>query len=301
MRTARPAAAASGYVGRFAPSPTGPLHQGSLAAALASCLEARRHDGRWLLRVEDLDRARTLPGMADEHQRTLAACGFEWDGEVLYQSRRSAAYAAAIERLRERGLLYACSCSRRELQAAGDEPAYPGTCRRGPAAPGPTALRLRIDDSAVESWEDAWQGHCEYRLGALGDVIVRRRDGVYAYQLAVVVDDAAQGVTHVVRGADLLASTPWQRAIQRALDLPLLEYAHLPLVAEPGGAKLAKSRRSIPVSGGARAIHDALRLLRQEPPPELAQAGTAELWAWARAHWRPERLRGLATVPALPP
>jgi glutamyl-Q tRNA(Asp) synthetase len=288
------------YVGRFAPSPTGKLHQGSLAAALASCLEARAHGGRWLLRIEDLDSARAIPGMAEEHLRTLAASGFEWDGPVMVQSQRREAYAAAVEALRARGLLYACSCSRRQLEATGDEPAYPGTCRLGPVGPGPTALRLRVDDSAVESWEDAWQGHCEYALGRLGDVVVRRRDGVYAYQLAVVVDDAAQDVTHVVRGADLLDSTPWQRAIQRGLGLPLLEYAHLPLITEPSGQKLAKSRRSVPVDASAGALYDALRLLRQQPPAALAAASVREVWGWARAHWRPQQLRGVASVPALP-
>ena len=238
--------------------------------------------------------------MADEHQRTLAACGFEWDGAVMHQSQRRAAYAAAIDTLRERGLVYECSCSRRQLEASGDEPAYPGTCRRGPTGPGPTALRLRVDDAAVESWEDAWQGHCQYALGRLGDVVVRRRDGVHAYQLAVVVDDAAQGITHVVRGADLIDSTPWQRAIQRGLGLPLHEYAHLPLITEPSGQKLAKSRRSVSVDAGTAAVCVALQLLRQEPPAALARASLGEVWQWARAHWRPERLRGIASVPARP-
>jgi glutamyl-Q tRNA(Asp) synthetase len=288
------------YVGRFAPSPTGKLHQGSLAAALASCLEARAHGGQWLVRIEDLDGGRVIPGMADEHLRTLAASGFEWDGALMLQSQRREAYAAAIDTLAARGLLYECSCSRRQLEASGEEAAYPGTCRDGPTGSGPMALRLRVDDAAIESWVDGWQGPCAYRLGRLGDVIVRRRDGCHAYQLAVVVDDAAQGITHVVRGVDLLDSTPWQRTIQRALSLPLLDYAHLPLITEPSGEKLAKSRRAVPVNAGARAVCDALRLLRQDPPPALNTAGLAEVWSWARAHWRPERLRGIASVPALP-
>ena len=146
----------TGYVGRFAPSPTGSLHPESLAAALASCLEARAHGGRWLLRIEDLDTARVVPGMADEHLRTLEGCGFQWDGAILRQSERRTAYEAAIAVLRERTLLYECSCSRRELEASGDEAGYPGTCRRGPTGPGPTALRLRLQDEAIESWDDAW-------------------------------------------------------------------------------------------------------------------------------------------------
>jgi glutamyl-Q tRNA(Asp) synthetase len=238
--------------------------------------------------------------MADEHLRTLEGCGFQWDGAILRQSRRQAAYEEAIAVLRKRAVLYECSCSRRQIEASGDEAGYPGTCRNGPAVPGPTALRLRVHDEAIESWEDAWQGHCAWRLSRLGDVIVRRRDGVHAYQLAVVVDDAAQGVTHVVRGVDLLDSTPWQRAIQRELSLPLLDYAHLPLVTEPSGQKLAKSHRSVPVDAGARAVCTALRQLRQEPPLELEHAGLAEVWAWAHAHWSGERLRGLAALPALP-
>jgi glutamyl-Q tRNA(Asp) synthetase len=159
-------------------------------------------------------------------------------------------------------------------------------------------LRLRVDDGAIEAWDDAWQGHCEYQLGRLGDVIVRRRDGCHAYQLAVVVDDAAQGVTQVVRGADLLASTPWQRAIQRALGLPLLTYAHAPLIVEPDGGKLAKSHHSIPVTAGAPALFQTLCLLQQQPPSGLAAASIQELWHWARAHWDPGRLQGICSIPA---
>ncbi|MCC7462906.1 MAG: tRNA glutamyl-Q(34) synthetase GluQRS [Gammaproteobacteria bacterium] len=272
------------------------MHLGSLAAALASCLEARARGGHWRVRIEDLDAARVIPGMADEHLRTLEGCGFQWDGAILRQSQRRAAYEEAIAALRSRALVYECSCSRRQLEVLADEAGYPGTCRGGPTGPGPMALRLRVQDAVIEAWEDAWQGPCAQRLGPLGDVIVRRRDGVHAYQLAVVVDDAAQGVTHVVRGADLLHSTPWQRAIQRALGLPLLEYAHLPLVTEPTGQKLSKSRRSVPADAGARAIVTALQLLRQEPPPELERATPAEVWAWAGAHWSGTRLRGMAAV-----
>lgn len=296
--TAESAAQAAACVGRFAPSPTGSLHLGSLTIALASCLEARRHDGRWLLRIEDLDTTRVLAGMADEHLRTLEHCGFEWDGGVLRQSERREVYALAIEELRRQGRLYDCSCSRSQLAAHGEAAGYPGTCRSGPTASGPTSLRLRVEDDAIESWDDAWQGRCTYRLAQLGDVIVRRRDGCHAYQLAVVVDDAAQGVTQVVRGADLLASTPWQRVIQRALGLPLPAYAHAPLIVEADGAKLAKSHHSIPVTAGAPALFQALCLLQQQPPAGLAAAGIGELWCWARAHWNPDRLRGLRSIPA---
>ena len=234
-----------GYVGRFAPSPTGPLHLGSLVAALGSYLDARQHGGRWLLRIEDLDAARVHPGCADEIQRTLEHLGLHWDGPVEYQSHRGALYEEAIQALGERALTYACHCTRRTL-AAGEDGAYPGTCRDRPQAQGPAALRFRVDDAASVSFIDRFQGPAQFAMRALGDVIIRRRDGIIAYQLAVVVDDAQQGVTDVVRGADLLPSTPWQLLLQRALALPTPSYGHLPVVVEPDGAKLAKSRRSLP-------------------------------------------------------
>jgi glutamyl-Q tRNA(Asp) synthetase len=286
------------YVGRFAPSPTGSLHLGSLVAAVASYLDARAASGTWVVRMEDLDREREVAGCAVQQLRTLEAFGLHWDGPVEYQSARSAHYRAALEELQRQGVTFACSCSRREL---ADEGGYPGTCRAGPQRPGPAATRFRVPAGNV-SFEDRLQGPLEFALAERGDVVIRRRDGAFAYQLAVVVDDALQGITDVVRGADLLDSTPWQIALQRSLALPTPRYAHVPLVIEPDGQKLAKSRRSValrPQQAGAE-LWEALRLLRQAPPAKLKLEGVGSVLAWAEKHWRPERLRMIREVPASP-
>jgi glutamyl-Q tRNA(Asp) synthetase len=287
--------------GRFAPTPSGPLHLGSLLAAAGSYLSARSHGGRWLLRIEDLDRDRCIPGLASQFLETLAGFGFEWDGNVEFQSRRSDLYAQAIDRLVREGRCYPCRCSRSSLAALavepGSEPVYPGTCRNDPAAGStPHALRFHIDPGqAPLEFDDAWQGHVRQDCAReAGDFVIRRRDGVAAYHLAVVVDDALQGVTEVVRGADLLSSTPRQVLLQRALGLPVPRYGHLPLLTEPGGQKLAKSRRAVPIDAAAapRQLWEVLGWLEQEPPVALAGAPVAEIWGWALAHWRPARLAG---------
>jgi glutamyl-Q tRNA(Asp) synthetase len=281
------------YVGRFAPSPTGSLHLGSLLAAVGSFVDARHHGGRWLVRMEDLDRSRVIPGAAAAMLRVLEDHGLEWDGEVEYQSARRERYAAALERLGALSLTFECSCSRREREPEpGAAPsAYPGTCRNGPRRPGPTATRFRVGAQSV-SFEDRVHGSCHFELAALGDVVVRRRDGSCAYQLAVVVDDAAQGISDVVRGADLLDNTPWQLALQRALSLPAPRYAHLPLVVEPTGGKLAKSRRSIALSpaDAGRQLHQVLGLLGQDPPAELKLEPPFVILQWAQRHWRPAQI-----------
>jgi glutamyl-Q tRNA(Asp) synthetase len=286
-------------VGRFAPSPTGELHVGSLLAAVGSYLDARHHGGRWLVRIEDLDRARVVPGSAARILRTLETYGLNWDGEVLTQSERTELYAAAAERLTRLGLTFECSCSRRRLQELDDQ-GYPGTCRRGPTAPGPTATRFRLDQETPVRFEDRLQGPCTASGAELGDVVIRRRDGLYAYQLAVVVDDDAQGVTDVVRGADLLPSTAWQIELQRALGLPRPRYAHLPLVVEPDGSKLAKARRSAAADRGdpAAQLLAILGWLRQAPPGELTGEPPGTVLRWAARHWNPDALRGLKTLPA---
>lgn len=288
--------------GRFAPTPSGPLHLGSLLAAAGSYLNVRSQGGRWLLRIEDLDRERCIPGMADEFQRTLAAFGFEWDGNIETQSGRAHRYSAALARLQEAGECYPCRCSRSTLAALalepGSEPVYPGTCRSDPAAGhGPHALRFRIDRSEPPvEFADMWQGHVRQDCAReAGDFVVRRRDGIVAYHLAVVVDDAAQGVTEVVRGSDLLSSTPRQILLQRALGLPTPRYGHLPLLTEPGGRKLAKSRRAVPLAADAapRQLWEVLDWLEQEPPAALMGAPVGDIWRWALANWRPARLAGL--------
>jgi glutamyl-Q tRNA(Asp) synthetase len=284
------------YVGRFAPSPTGALHLGSLVAALGSFLDARRSGGRWLVRIEDLDTARVVPGCSDEMLRTLERFGLHWDGEVEYQSRRIQRYVAALETLKSSGLTFECSCSRRERSNSSDT-GYPGTCRGGPTKTGPTATRFRVPEGSIEL-ADVMQGSCKLELRSLGDPVMRRRDGVFSYQLAVVVDDAQQDITDVVRGSDLLESTGWQLALQGALGLATPRYSHLPLVVEPLRGKLSKSRHSLAVGSAAPTpqLIAALQLLQHPPPAELLQESPRELLAWATNSWQPQRLRGVRTV-----
>ncbi|MGC1387345.1 MAG: tRNA glutamyl-Q(34) synthetase GluQRS [Steroidobacteraceae bacterium] len=273
------------YVGRFAPSPSGDLHLGSLYTAAASYLDARANGGHWLLRIDDLDRPREVQGSADGIIRTLHAFGFEWDAEIVRQSDRTAHYAAALDGLRTRGLTFECSCSRLSL---AEDDRYPGSCRNGPLIPGaPTATRLRVDPGCIQ-FSDRIQG--TYRqdvAAAVGDVIVKRRDQLFAYLLAVVIDDAAAGVTHVVRGADLLDNTPRQIHLQRLLGLPTPAYAHVPVLVEAGGGKLAKSARSVRADGG-QALPQLLRvfeLLGLGTPSGGATSAIGEAWAWAMRRW----------------
>ena len=279
-------------VGRFAPSPSGPLHFGSLLAALGSYLSIRSQGGLWLLRIEDLDPLRTVPGSEDELLRTLERFGLEWDGALLRQSERSAAYEAALEQLAVQGVLFPCSCSRKEILAsaphAGEEgPIYPGTCREG-LRPGQEAraLRLRVDASII-TFVDALYGPYQQNLAEeVGDFVLKRADGLFGYQLAVVVDDGASGVTEVVRGADLLASTPRQIYLQRLLGLPTPAYLHLPLALGDDGEKLSKRhlRYALPDDPGP-ALYSALTFLNQAPPSYLRGAPPTEILAWAIANF----------------
>jgi glutamyl-Q tRNA(Asp) synthetase len=283
------------YVGRFAPTPSGDLHLGSLYAAAASFLDARAHGGRWLLRMEDLDRPREAAGSAASILRTLEAFGFEWDGEIVRQRDRTELYADALQALQDRNLTFECSCSRLQLE---DESRYPGTCRARPSASVPTATRLRVEPGSI-LFSDRIQG--TYRqdvAGAVGDVILRRRDHIFAYLLAVVVDDAAQGVTHVVRGADLLDNTPRQIYLQRLLGLPLPAYAHVPVLTEPDDTKLAKSRRSVRLDGTAALpqLEAVFSMLGLAPPDSLAAAGLAGAWTWATGQWDVKKVPKRLTV-----
>lgn len=251
------------YRGRFAPTPSGPLHLGSLVAALASYLEARACGGEWLLRIEDVDPPRVVAGASASILRTLAAHGFEWDGAVLYQSRRSEAYQEALTRLIDAGRVYACSCSRKriaDLAVPGvDGPVYPGACR-GQAADAAGALRFLLSEQRVV-FHDALLGRVACSVTReCGDFVLKRADGVFSYQIAVVVDDAEQGVTHVVRGADLLTSTPRQIVLQQALGYPTPAYMHLPVVLDARGFKLSKQTLAAP-------------LLDSDPVPALRLAG----------------------------
>ncbi|WP_110669285.1 tRNA glutamyl-Q(34) synthetase GluQRS [Salinicola halophilus] len=234
------------YIGRFAPTPSGPLHLGSLVAALGSWLDARAAGGRWLLRIEDIDPPRCQPGAIDTICRQLEAFGLTWDGDIRYQHDRDAAYQAALDRLAAIGMAYPCGCSRREWQAHAH---YPGWCRTGSLYPDrPQAWRLRTDcgDRPVV-WQDRRLGEQRFDPSAQGDVVLKRKDGLWAYQLAVVVDDADQGITNVVRGADLLDNTPWQRQLQAALGYSQPRYLHLPLVIGDDGQKLSKQNLAAPI------------------------------------------------------
>ena len=292
----------TGYVGRYAPSPTGPLHFGSLVAAMGSYLDARAHGGRWLLRMEDLDPPREVPGAADGILCSLETFGFQWDGEVLYQSRRHAAYAAATAELLAAGAAFPCACSRSEIADSGlhglEGPIYPGTCRQGlPPGREARAVRLRAPDETL-AFEDGLQGSVRQNLAKdIGDFIIRRADGCYAYQLAVVVDDAFQGVTEVVRGADLLLSTPRQLLLQRLLGLPHPRYLHLPVAVNQAGEKLSKQTHAPPLDGQdpGLLLWQTLAFLHQGPPQALRDASIDEIWGWAMAHWRRESLRGIAS------
>jgi glutamyl-Q tRNA(Asp) synthetase len=240
------------YRGRFAPSPTGPLHAGSLVAALASWLDARAHGGRWLVRIEDLDPPREVAGAAHEILDSLAAFGLDSDEAPAFQSGRGALYRQALERLDGAGLLYGCSCSRTEVAAAQQRlglPAhvYPGTCRGRPAGRDERALRVRVPDETIGFVDRARGAFAQNLARDVGDFVVRRADGLWAYQLAVVVDDADQGITDVVRGADLLDNTPRQVWLQRVLALPTPRYLHVPVVTHPSGEKLSKQTGAAPL------------------------------------------------------
>lgn len=232
-------------VGRFAPSPTGPLHLGSLVAAIGSRIFAKREGGLWLVRMEDLDTPRVVPGSAEEILAALRRYELDWDGQVVFQSQRIALYEAALAELRAKGLAYDCGCSRADLPE--DAPVYPGTCRNGLQGRAPRAVRFRVPDETI--WlDDLLRGRYEEHLPTgTGDFVIKRADGIFAYQLAVVVDDAAQGVTQVVRGGDLLSSTPRQIALQRALGYPTPQYAHLLLVTNADGSKLGKRDGALPL------------------------------------------------------
>jgi glutamyl-Q tRNA(Asp) synthetase len=275
------------YIGRFAPSPTGDLHFGSLIAAVGSYLQARSRGGAWRVRMEDIDPPREVAGSAAGIVQELERLGMHADGPVLYQSTRLQAYREAWQRLLRDHHAFKCQCSRKMLPANG---IYPGTCRElGLTAADIKSIRFRAPDTPI-SFRDLVMGQLSQDVAkAVGDFIVRRADGLPAYQLAVVVDDAFQDITEVVRGADLLRSTPRQIALQHALKLPTPAYCHLPLAVMPDGSKLSKRLGSDPIGSArpAHAIAQALAFLGQPPPPKLA---IDELWAWAIAHWDPDKI-----------
>ena len=296
------------YCGRFAPSPTGPLHFGSLVAAIASYCDARAAAGQWRVRIEDVDLPRSRPGAQSAILATLDRYGFAWDGDVLQQSRRAEHYASALARLRDGGHVYECACARRELEttplAASGERVYPGTCRDGIPADlwerPQRAWRVRVGDVRI-GFRDRLQGPQSQDLArGVGDFVVRRADGLHAYQLAVVVDDALQGITHVVRGADLLASTPRQILLQRLLGFAEPSYLHSPVAINASGEKLSKQTHAAPLPDDPLPALLAAWQFLDQPVPDGSgiPASVAEFWSWAISAWNPARLPPTAMLPA---
>ncbi|MEH6493316.1 tRNA glutamyl-Q(34) synthetase GluQRS [Halopseudomonas sp.] len=289
---------AAPYVGRFAPTPSGQLHFGSLVAALASYLDARQHHGHWLIRVENLDQPRSIPGASQQIIDTLACYGMHSDGAILYQQDRLARYQAQLELWLDEGKAYYCDCSRRDL--AEFDGVYPGTCRKRQLPPAPDhAVRLLVPDRQITTLDRLQPPFSQNLASSLGDFIIRRRDGIYAYQLAVVLDDIAQGITDVVRGADLLDSTPRQQWIYQLLDQPPPRYLHIPLLLRADGEKLSKRLGSTPLDPGQAPaqLFRALQALAQNPPAKLRSASVEELLNWAVANWQPQRLSATQSLP----
>ncbi|MDD5056271.1 MAG: tRNA glutamyl-Q(34) synthetase GluQRS [Sideroxydans sp.] len=338
-------ASSTEYRGRFAPSPTGPLHLGSLVAAVGSYLDAKHHHGTWLVRMEDLDTPRCLPGAAEDILRTLEAFELHSDEPVIYQSQRTAAYEVALRQLHASGAVYACSCTRKEIADSAllgiEGFVYPGTCRNAKSLPHPSPLpggegtiaarvpawrvrtdilpsvrpelveghsdqlktgfdRLSPNGSGIE-FDDELQGHITQHLESqIGDFVVKRADGLFAYQLAVVVDDAFQHITHVVRGADLLASTPRQIYMQRLLGLHTPHYMHLPVAVNKAGEKLSKQTLAAPVdvSRPVTTLLHVLEFLQQRPPAELGDGDIGDVLVWAILNWDAKKLFGMKVLPA---
>jgi glutamyl-Q tRNA(Asp) synthetase len=293
------------YTGRFAPSPTGLLHMGSLIAAVASYLQAKTRQGKWLIRIEDLDPPREIKGAADTIIKTLDQFGFEWDDEICYQSKRADAYEDILDRLNNMDCIYSCACSRAEIHATGTLTAfglrYAGTCRQGiHKGKTATSIRLRVPDKIIH-FDDKVQGKQQQNLQRdIGDFIVKRADGLTAYQLAVVIDDAAQGITEIVRGSDLLNSTPRQICLQQLLDYRTPEYAHIPVIVNHQGEKLSKQTgaTAIEADSAGAALVLALCYLNQQPPLSLKHAPISEIWHWAIEHWQLHKVSRQSVIQA---
>jgi glutamyl-Q tRNA(Asp) synthetase len=292
------------YRGRFAPSPTGPLHFGSLIAAVGSFLQARAQQGEWWLRIENIDPPREAAGAIDAILYSLEAHGLTWDGEVQYQLHRQERYAAALDEIQQIGRLYACNCSRQQIANATGHTAgpliYPGTCRhKSPFGHGPHAKRVNTHHSAIQ-FEDTIQGKQRVDLEKeSGDFVLQRSDGLYSYQLAVALDDAEQGMTEVVRGSDLLDSTSRQIFIQQLLGFTPPQYTHLPVAIDSAtGQKLSKQTRAPALinSQATQNLWQVLEFLGQQPPPELRQTSVEELWSWAIPHWQLNAVRRCAAI-----
>lgn len=288
------------YRGRFAPSPTGAVHFGTLLAAVGSYLQARSNHGEWFLRIDDVDITRKIDGADSDILHTLEAFGLHWDGEVIYQSSQIKYYQQALDQLIAQSLVFPCLCSRKKLAQTNSD-IYPGTCRnRTLPEKQPHALRLMSKDITIE-FEDSVMGKQSQDLQRqCGDFIIRRRDGLFAYQLAIVVDDAMQNITEVVRGADLLDSTPRQIYLQQLLHYPTPAYCHLPLAVDAAGNKISKSEGAlkIDVEQREKLLFSVLRFLGQQPPAELAEATIDDIWYWAIENWKISLVPQFASIQA---
>lgn len=287
------------YVGRFAPSPTGPLHFGSLVAALASYLDARSNNGRWLVRMEDNDPPREQPNAAGKILKALEAYGLQWDNEVLYQSQRNDAYRDAIEQLSQYKAIYPCTCSRKALQPYHG--IYPGLCRNKIEQPSPPfAWRLNCHDKTIE-FDDLIQGRQSFDMKALGDFIVQRKEKLYAYQLAVCVDDAFQGITHIVRGHDLIDSTPRQLCLHTMMRMMPPAYAHIPVIIQDSGDKLSKQNLApeLPLTNPRPLLLKALQALGQQPPGDLQSNSINDIIRWGIQSWAIEKIDKKPSIPLL--
>lgn len=280
------------YIGRFAPSPTGPVHFGTLIAAVGSYLQAKKNNGAWIIRMEDVDTTRKVAGSDKEILNTLEAFGFEWDNEIIYQSQQTALYQSALEQLLSQSMLFPCVCSRKQLAETNSD-IYPGTCRNRQLAEDKLveeneyALRLLARDVTIEFSDTVMGKQSQNIAQQCGDFVIKRRDGLFAYQLAVVVDDALQGITEIVRGSDLLDSTPRQIYLQQLLNYPTPGYCHLPLAIDKHGNKISKSGNAtrVDIKYRGKLICKVLMFLGQNPPIDLSDSSIDDIWSWAIKHW----------------
>lgn len=292
------------YVGRFAPSPTGPLHFGSLVAAVGSYLEAKKNRGQWLLRIEDIDPPREVPGATTSIIKTLERFGFEWDGDIIYQNQRYDIYQEYIDKLIAESQAYPCGCSRKEIAAVSPRSAngivYPGTCRDGLDDKKPRSTRLLTENIDIH-FKDQIQGNIEQNLESdSGDYIIRRADGLYAYNLAVVIDDQLNGITDIVRGYDLLPCTCQHIYLQRVLHFDTPSYTHLPIALNESGQKLSKQNlaKEVDVSDRVKVLYNVITFLNQTPDPSLLDADINSIWKWAIANWDISKIKGIQEKPA---
>ncbi|MDT8282853.1 MAG: tRNA glutamyl-Q(34) synthetase GluQRS [Gammaproteobacteria bacterium] len=280
------------YTGRFAPSPTGPVHFGTLVAAVGSYLQAKINNGKWLLRMEDVDTTRKVEGADTDILHTLEAFGFEWHGEIIYQSKQTEYYQQVLDTLISQSLVFPCTCSRKQL-AETNSKIYPGTCRRRHLPEKKQhALRILAQDINIGFVDKVMGKQSQNIKTQCGDFVIQRRDGLFAYQLAVVADDALQSITEVVRGADLLDSTARQIYLQQCLHYPSPDYCHLPLVVDANGAKISKSAGAarVTIKNRQELLVAALAFLGQQPPTEINNSDITDIWRWAIAHWRVDRV-----------